>query len=124
MPFEILETETQGTIIKVIGIGGAGGNAVEHMIRRGVQGVEFICANTDHQALSRSSAKNVIQLGETGLGAGSRPDMGRLAASRGATGSPMRCAERIWCSSRPAWAAEPAPVQRRWSPGSPRNSGF
>ncbi len=80
MPFEILETETHGTVIKVIGIGGAGGNAVEHMIRRGVQGVEFICANTDHQALSRSSAKNVIQLGRTGLGAGSRPDIGRQAA--------------------------------------------
>ena len=80
MPFEILETETQGTVIKVIGIGGAGGNAVEHMIRRGVQGVEFICANTDHQALSRSSAKNIIQLGRTGLGAGSRPDVGRQAA--------------------------------------------
>ena len=80
MPFEILETETHGTVIKVIGVGGAGGNAVEHMIRRGVQGVEFICANTDHQALSRSSAKNVIQLGRTGLGAGSRPDAGRQAA--------------------------------------------
>jgi cell division protein FtsZ len=80
MPFEILETETHGTVIKVIGIGGAGGNAVEHMIRRGVQGVEFICANTDHQALARSSAKNVVQLGRTGLGAGSRPDIGRQAA--------------------------------------------
>jgi cell division protein FtsZ len=80
MAFEILETETQGTVIKVIGIGGAGGNAVEHMIRRGVQGVEFICANTDHQALSRSSARSVIQLGQTGLGAGSRPDAGRQAA--------------------------------------------
>jgi len=80
MAFEILETETRGTVIKVIGVGGAGGNAVEHMIRRGVQGVEFICANTDHQALSRSSARNVIQLGQTGLGAGSRPDMGRQAA--------------------------------------------
>ena len=79
MPFEILETETLGTIIKVIGIGGAGGNAVEHMIRRGVQGVEFICANTDHQALSRSSAKNIVQLGRSGLGAGSRPDAGRQA---------------------------------------------
>jgi cell division protein FtsZ len=80
MPFEILETETQGTVIKVIGVGGAGGNAVEHMIKRGVQGVEFICANTDHQTLSRSSARNVIQLGRTGLGAGSRPDVGRQAA--------------------------------------------
>jgi cell division protein FtsZ len=80
MAFEMLETETHGTVIKVIGVGGAGGNAVEHMIRRGVQGVEFICANTDHQALSRSSAKSVIQLGQTGLGAGSRPDAGRQAA--------------------------------------------
>jgi cell division protein FtsZ len=80
MAFEILETETTGTIIKVIGVGGAGGNAVEHMIRRGVQGVEFICANTDHQALARSSSKGILQLGKTGLGAGSRPDIGRQAA--------------------------------------------
>jgi cell division protein FtsZ len=83
MAFEILETETVGTVIKVIGVGGAGGNAVEHMIQRGVQGVEFICANTDHQALARSSARNVIQLGKTGLGAGSRPEAGKQAAEEG-----------------------------------------
>ena len=81
MSFEILETETRGTVIKVVGVGGAGGNAVEHMIRRDVQGVEFICANTDHQALSRSAAENIIQLGATGLGAGSRPEAGQLAAT-------------------------------------------
>jgi len=80
MAFEILETETVGTVIKVIGVGGAGGNAVEHMVRRGVEGVEFICANTDHQALARSSVRNVIQLGTTGLGAGSKPEAGRQAA--------------------------------------------
>jgi cell division protein FtsZ len=80
MAFEILETETRGTVIKVVGVGGAGGNAVEHMIRRGVQGVEFVCANTDHQALARSSARNVLQLGTTGLGAGSRPEAGKQAA--------------------------------------------
>ncbi len=80
MSFEILETETLGTVIKVVGVGGAGGNAVEHMIRRGVQGVEFICANTDHQALARSSAQNILQLGKTGLGAGARPEAGRAAA--------------------------------------------
>lgn len=80
MSFEILETETNGTVIKVVGVGGAGGNAVEHMISRGVQGVEFICANTDHQALARSSAMSVIQLGRTGLGAGARPDAGQQAA--------------------------------------------
>ena len=83
MSFEILETETNGTIIKVVGVGGAGGNAVEHMIRRGVQGVEFVCANTDHQALARSSSQNILQLGKTGLGAGSRPDAGRAAAEAG-----------------------------------------
>jgi cell division protein FtsZ len=80
MAFEILETETHGTVIKVVGVGGAGGNAVEHMIRRGVQGVEFICANTDHQALARSSARNILQLGSTGLGAGSKPEAGKQAA--------------------------------------------
>ncbi|MFN7779192.1 MAG: cell division protein FtsZ, partial [Betaproteobacteria bacterium] len=80
MPFEILETETRGTVIKVIGVGGAGGNAVEHMIRRGVQGVEFIVANTDHQALARSQSQNLIQLGKTGLGAGAKREAGRAAA--------------------------------------------
>jgi cell division protein FtsZ len=80
MAFEILETESAGTIIKVIGVGGAGGNAVEHMVRRGVEGVEFVCANTDRQALARSIVRSVIQLGKTGLGAGSRPEIGRQAA--------------------------------------------
>jgi cell division protein FtsZ len=76
----MLETETQGAVIKVIGVGGAGGNAVQHMISRGVQGVEFICANTDAQALARSKADNIIQLGKTGLGAGAKPEAGRAAA--------------------------------------------
>jgi cell division protein FtsZ len=70
----------QGTQIKVIGVGGGGGNAVEHMISRAVQGVEFICANTDAQALARSNAHKTIQLGSSGLGAGSKPDKGRDAA--------------------------------------------
>jgi cell division protein FtsZ len=70
----------QGTQIKVIGVGGGGGNAVEHMISQGVQGVEFICANTDAQALQRSNAGMLVQLGKTGLGAGSKPEMGRLSA--------------------------------------------
>ncbi|MFN4359265.1 MAG: cell division protein FtsZ [Hylemonella sp.] len=69
-----------GTQIKVIGVGGGGGNAVDHMIEREVQGVEFICANTDAQALSRSSAHKIIQLGASGLGAGSKPEKGREAA--------------------------------------------
>jgi cell division protein FtsZ len=70
----------QGTQIKVIGVGGGGGNAVDHMIARDVQGVEFICANTDAQALTRSTAHKIIQLGGTGLGAGSKPEKGREAA--------------------------------------------
>ncbi|MEY2771786.1 MAG: Cell division protein FtsZ [Pseudomonadota bacterium] len=82
MSIEMINTEEfhQGTHIKVIGVGGGGGNAVEHMIERDVQGVEFICANTDAQALSRSSAHHVVQLGVSGLGAGSKPEKGREAA--------------------------------------------
>ena len=82
MSIEMIEIEefNQGTLIKVIGVGGGGGNAVEHMIERAVQGVEFVCANTDAQALSRSSAHRTIQLGQSGLGAGSKPDKGRDAA--------------------------------------------
>jgi cell division protein FtsZ len=80
MPFEMLETETSGTVIKVVGVGGAGGNAVEHMIRREVQNVDFIVANTDRQALKRSKAGNLIQLGRTGLGAGAKPEVGRQSA--------------------------------------------
>jgi cell division protein FtsZ len=76
------EAFNQGTQIKVIGVGGGGGNAVEHMIERAVQGVEFICANTDAQALTRSSAHKLIQLGSSGLGAGSKPDKGRDAAEQ------------------------------------------
>ena len=82
MSIEMIEVEefNMGTQIKVIGVGGGGGNAVEHMIARRVQGVEFVCANTDAQALSRSSAHKTIQLGTTGLGAGSKPEIARAAA--------------------------------------------
>ena len=82
MSIEMIEAAefNQGTQIKVIGVGGGGSNAVEHMIGRAVQGVEFISANTDAQALTRSSAHRVIQLGQSGLGAGSKPDKGREAA--------------------------------------------
>jgi cell division protein FtsZ len=82
MSIEMIEDEGfhQGTQIKVIGVGGGGGNAVEHMILCEVQGVEFVCANTDAQALARSPAHKTIQLGKSGLGAGSKPDKGRDAA--------------------------------------------
>ena len=82
--FEIIEKEEVGgewgTVIKVIGVGGAGGNAVDHMIREGVMGVEFVAANTDAQALNRSVAHKKVRLGKTGLGAGAKPEAGRNAA--------------------------------------------
>lgn len=82
MTIEMIEAEefNQGTQIKVIGVGGGGSNAVEHMIACNVQGVEFVSANTDAQALIRSNAHRTIQLGQSGLGAGSKPDKGREAA--------------------------------------------
>jgi cell division protein FtsZ len=93
MTIEMIQTEefNQGTQIKVIGVGGGGGNAVEHMIEHQVQGVEFICANTDAQALARSAAHRFVQLGQTGLGAGSRPDKGREAAEVAEADSACDC---------------------------------
>lgn len=85
MEFEMIDSAAQGTVIKVVGVGGAGGNAVQHMINKGVSGVEFIVANTDAQALSRSSAHNIIQIGDSGLGAGMRPDVGRSLAEESRT---------------------------------------
>ncbi len=81
--FEIMDNENQEAVIKVIGVGGCGGNAVEHMIAKNVGGVEFICANTDMQALKKSQAKTVLQIGmdiTKGLGAGAKPEIGREAA--------------------------------------------
>src|SRR4051794_9948240 len=78
--FEIVDSEVSGPIIKVIGVGGAGGNAVNHMIDQGVQGVEFIAVNTDAQVLKRNKAGNQIQLGSTGLGAGAKPEEAREMA--------------------------------------------
>jgi len=82
--FEIIEKEDVGsewgTVIKVVGVGGAGGNAVDHMIREGVMGVEFVAMNTDAQALKRSVAHKKIRLGKSGLGAGAKPEAGRVAA--------------------------------------------
>jgi cell division protein FtsZ len=81
--FEIMEVPSQEAVIRVIGVGGCGGNAVDHMIANGVNGVEFICANTDMQALKRSQARTQLQLGANvtkGLGAGANPEVGRQAA--------------------------------------------
>lgn len=81
--FELMDTYPQNAEIKVIGVGGGGGNAVEHMVKGSIEGVEFICANTDAQALRNCSMRTVIQLGASitkGLGAGANPDIGRQAA--------------------------------------------
>ncbi len=81
--FELMDNYPQNAVIKVIGVGGGGGNAIQHMVQQEVEGVEFICANTDAQALKSSLAKTVLQLGSDvtkGLGAGANPDVGRQAA--------------------------------------------
>ena len=81
--FELVDSAPQSAVIKVIGVGGGGGNAVRHMIDHQVDGVDFICANTDAQALSDISSKTVLQLGAAstkGLGAGANPEVGRAAA--------------------------------------------
>jgi len=81
--FELLDTCGQSAVIKVIGVGGGGGNAVQHMVEANIDGVEFICANTDSQALQGMSARTTLQIGADitkGLGAGANPDVGRQAA--------------------------------------------
>lgn len=79
--FEVVsDNQPRETVIKVIGVGGGGGNAVEHMIERGAQGIEFIAINTDYTALSHSRAHATLQIGKTGLGAGAQPEVGESAA--------------------------------------------
>lgn len=83
MTFELIDTYTENAVIKVIGVGGGGGNALEHMVVNQIEGVDFISANTDAQALRKSSATTQLQLGTDitkGLGAGANPDVGRQAA--------------------------------------------
>ncbi len=81
--FELMDSYSQNAVIKVIGVGGGGGNAVQHMVAADIDGVDFICANTDAQALKNTTARTVLQLGSTitkGLGAGANPQVGRDAA--------------------------------------------
>ena len=81
--FELMDSYSQRAVIKVIGVGGGGGNAVEHMLGASIEGVEFICANTDSQVLKNSHVKTTLQLGSDitkGLGAGANPEIGRQAA--------------------------------------------
>jgi cell division protein FtsZ len=81
--FELMDTCNQNAVIKVVGVGGGGGNAVQHMLNANVTGVDFICANTDAQALKNCLTRNILQLGSSvtkGLGAGANPETGRRAA--------------------------------------------
>jgi cell division protein FtsZ len=81
--FELMDAHNQNAIIKVIGVGGGGGNAVAHMVDAGIDGVDFICANTDAQALKSARVRTALQIGcniTKGLGAGANPDIGRQAA--------------------------------------------
>ncbi|MEC8429325.1 MAG: cell division protein FtsZ, partial [Pseudomonadota bacterium] len=81
--FELVDNVPQNAVIKVVGVGGGGGNAVKHMIANAVDGVEFVCANTDAQALKDIDTRTVLQLGSNmtkGLGAGANPEIGRQAA--------------------------------------------
>jgi len=81
--FELMDSYSQTAVIKVIGVGGGGGNAVSHMAKCGIEGVEFICVNTDAQALKHTQVKSSLQIGcniTKGLGAGSNPEVGRQAA--------------------------------------------
>lgn len=81
--FELVDAYSQSAVIKVIGVGGGGGNAVQHMLGAAIEGVDFVCANTDAQALKNSSAKTALQLGSDitkGLGAGANPEIGRQSA--------------------------------------------
>ncbi|MEX0901006.1 MAG: cell division protein FtsZ [Gammaproteobacteria bacterium] len=83
MTFELMDAYSQNAVIKVIGVGGGGGNAVGHMVNGGIEGVDFICANTDAQALKNTPSKIVLQLGcniTKGLGAGANPEVGKQAA--------------------------------------------
>jgi len=81
--FVLADTENQGAVIKVVGVGGGGGNAVTHMVSSGIEGVDFVCINTDAQALKHSKVKMSLQIGSNitkGLGAGADPEVGRQAA--------------------------------------------
>ena len=81
--FELMDAYSQSAVIKVIGVGGGGGNAVAHMVTAGIDGVEFMCINTDSQALKHAKVKTALQIGTNmtkGLGAGADPEVGRQAA--------------------------------------------
>ena len=106
MSFSFDSASVQGAVIKVIGVGGGGGNAINRMIEEGLAGVEFIAANTDIQALSSSKAETVIQLGPKltrGLGAGGQPEVGQSSLKKVKKHLQKHLQELIWSLSLLVW---------------------
>lgn len=114
MPIDMIEVEefNQGTQIKVIGVGGGGGNAVEHMIARNVQGVEFVCANTDAQALLLAAPTAPSSSVAAAWVRAASPTRAAKPPSWPRTTSALPSKARTCCSSRPAWAAARARALR------------
>lgn len=112
--FEPMEL-TNDAVIKVIGVGGGGGNAVEHMVRERIEGVEFFAVNTDAQALRKTAVGQTIQIGSGIAKVWARARTRKSAVTR-LMKTVKRCAQPLmaqtWCSSRQAWAAVPVPARR------------
>lgn len=111
--FEPMEL-TNDAVIKVIGVGGGGGNAVEHMVRERIEGVEFFAVNTDAQALRKTAVGQTIQIGggiTKGLGAGANLEVGRNAAEEDREALRAALTVQTWSSSQRVWAAVQVPVQ-------------
>lgn len=114
--FEPMEL-TNDAVIKVIGVGGGGGNAVEHMVRERIEGVEFFAVNTDAQALRKTAVGQTIQIGNCITKGLVRARTRKwVVIQRKKTVKPcvLRWKARIWSSSRPAWAGAPVPAPRQW----------
>lgn len=114
MPYEFEEEMNNIVHIKVIGVGGGGGNAVDRMVNEGVSCVEFISINTDHQALGRSKATQKIQIGDKithGKGAGSMPSIGQRLLTKAEMKSQMHSRILIWYSLPQVWAVAQVQVQ-------------
>src|SRR5690606_13736401 len=118
MVFQFEDTAVQNARMKVVGVGGGGGNAVNRMIAEDLDGVEFISVNTDAQALKPSSAQRQILIGTKPAQVPGRRSVVRRSR-RAARRSRTHWKARTWSSSRPAWVAEPARARRRSSPRSP-----
>lgn len=115
--FEPMEL-TNDAVIKVIGVGGGGGNAVEHMVRERIEGVEFFAVNTDAQALRKTAVGQTIQIGSgitKGLGAGANPEVGRNAADEIAMHCVRRWKVQTWSLLLRVWVVAPVQVQHQSS---------